>query len=285
MKENSASSTALTIAAAMSFLARTPDARPVPAESRTLCDWLLANYSPLTRFLLDSFDKHWGRSLVRALEAATVPGIIAHYLARKGAIEALAAEGNLRQLAVLGAGFDTLALRMAARHPERSVWELDHPATQAWKIRAATACEFQKPNLQFLGRDFSTAEGRLLFEPDRQQETFWVAEGLLMYFPESVVKDFFRTIHLGSKPGSRVAFTFLEPREDGRVDFCRRSRPLHLWLKIQKEPFQWGIHREKVPEFLSSLGFRALPISPEVTKDVDRLSVGEYLALAEIPTS
>lgn len=172
MKEDSASSTALTIAAAMSFQARSPGARPLPAETRALCDWLLANYSPLTRFLLDSFDKHWGRSLVRTLEAASVPGIIAHYLARKGAIEAIAAEGNLRQLAVLGAGFDTLALRMAARHPERSVWELDHPATQAWKIRAATACEFQKPNLQFLGRDFSTAEGACSSSPTDSRKPF-----------------------------------------------------------------------------------------------------------------
>lgn len=285
VKENSASSTALTIAAAMSFLARAPGARPVPDESRALCDWLLANYSSLTRFLAGSFNKPWGRALARTLEAASIPGILAHYLARKGAIETLVAEGRQRQLAVLGAGFDTLAVRMAARHPEWSVWELDHPATQAWKVRAVMACEFQKPNLQFLGRDFSTSEGRLLFEPDRHHETFWVAEGLLMYFPEAEAKEFFQTIRRVSKPGSRFAFTFMEPREDGTVDFRRRSRPLHLWLRSQKEPFRWGIHQEKLPEFLSPLGFRMLPISASVIKEVDGLNVGEYLALAEIPTS
>jgi methyltransferase (TIGR00027 family) len=286
VKQSSASSTALTIAAAMSYLARTTigEQQP-PPEASTLGDWLLEHHSPLTRLLLRSFDRSWGRRFAGFLESVSVPGIIAHYLARKRAIEVLAREAGAPQLAVLGAGFDTLALRVAAQHSGRSVWELDHPATQAWKIRAIEATGLRSPNLQFLARDFSLPKGRALFEPGNQSPTFWVAEGLLMYFPETEVKGFFQTIHRVSKPGSRFAFTYMEPREDGRVDFVRRSRPLHLWLKTQKEPFQWGIRREKLPGFLAALGFRMLPSSPEITKEIDLLHVGEYLALAEIPTS
>ncbi len=103
-----------------------------------------------------------------------------------------------------------------------------------------------------------------------------------MYFPEAMVKEFFRTIRRTSKPGSRVAFTFMEPMRDGRIDFLRRSRPLHLWLKSQREPFQWGMNRDGLTVFLSDLGFHRLTIPPDTTREVDRLHVGEYLALAEV---
>lgn len=251
-----------------------------------MSDWLLEHHSSLTRMLLHSFDHRWGRAIARFLEAATVPGILTHYHVRKKALESLVREsGPMRQLVVLGAGFDTLALRVAAEKAGRKVWEIDHPATQAWKRLAVEATQLQSPNLSFLARDFSRPEGRSLFAPDREWETFWIAEGLLMYFPEAEVQEFFHTIRRVSKPGSRIAFTFMEPHHDGRIDFRRRSRPLHIWLSSQNEPFRWGIRRESLPEFLSHLGFRMLPISPNTTGEMDRLNIGEYLALAEIPAS
>ena len=43
-----------------------------------------------------------------------------------------AIENGVRQLVVLGAGLDTYAYRSRTSHPVR-IFEVDHPATQAWK--------------------------------------------------------------------------------------------------------------------------------------------------------
>lgn len=288
MKEDEASSTSLIIATAICFLGRTEHgASLVPPESLRLCDWLLGNYSPFTRRVLRSLDWRWTHLLIRGLESATIPHIIEHYLQRKKALEVLYREHKeAKQLVVLGAGFDSLAARMAGEFPECRAWEIDHPATQIWKRKSVEACGLDSPRLNFLALDLSRprpmAEEILGPAFHRNEAAFWIAEGLLMYFPEHQVKELFRSIRAVSAPRSRFAFTFMEPQDDGRVDFRRRSRSLKWWLKHHQEPFAWGIRRQDLPSFLDGLGYRLIDIPSAVTREIDRLHVGEYLALAEI---
>jgi len=286
MKDNQASSTALLIAASLSHLSRagqTPS--KVPLETRLVGDWLLRSYSPLIRGLLACLDQTWFSLLVHGLESLTEPHIIEHYAARKQALECLVRErSGIRQLIVLGAGFDTLALRLAAEFPHMRVTEIDHPATQIWKTTAVAACQLQSRGLTFIPHDLSrVTDFDFLLPAYRQDEdAFWVAEGLLMYFSGQRVEELFRRVHQASAPGSRIAFTFMEPQVDGRVDFRRSSRSVRLWLARHREPFAWGIRREVLPDFLSNLGFRLLDLPPDITREVSRLNVGEYLALAEV---
>ncbi len=286
MRDNQASSTALLIAACLSYLHSTGAASsPVPLQSRLVGDWLLKSYSSLTRGLLTCLDQCWFGPLVRGLEALTLPHIMEHYAARKRALECLVRQqGPARQLIVLGAGFDTMGLRLAAEFPQMRVFEIDHPATQIWKTKAVAACQLQSQGLTFVPHDLSQVTGFDFLQPVYRQDenAFWVAEGLLMYFSAQRVAELFRRIHEASAPGSRIAFTFMEPQADGRVDFRRSSRSVQLWLSRQREPFAWGIRREDLPRFLSDLGFRLLDLSPEITREVSRLNVGEYLALAEV---
>ncbi|MBL8673633.1 MAG: class I SAM-dependent methyltransferase, partial [Rhodospirillales bacterium] len=66
-----------------------------------------------------------------------------------------------RQIVVLGAGLDTFALRNP--HTDARVFEVDHPATQAWKReRLAAAGLVAPPSLVFAPVDFerqSLADG------------------------------------------------------------------------------------------------------------------------------
>ncbi len=286
MRKDQASSTALLIAGSLSLLARAPEtASLVSPQARLLGDWLMAHYSITTKTTLAGLSRPWFRAAVRLLEGLTVPGMMEHYAVRKRALEnLLRSETGVRQLVVLGAGFDTLALRWATDFPERHAMEIDHPATQAWKVQAVAAGGWRSPGLRFRAEDLATSPlsaSGFLETPCRGEECFWIAEGLLMYFSAQRVAELFRWIHQTSGPGSRVAFTFMEPQQDGRVDFRRSSRGVHLWLAHRREPFAWGIRRENLEAFLAPLGFRLREISPTVTREVDLLNVGEYLALAE----
>jgi O-methyltransferase involved in polyketide biosynthesis len=108
----------------------------------------------------------------------------------------------------------------------------------------------------------------------------WIAEGLLMYFPQDRIDSLFEELHRQSSIGNRFAFTHLEST-NGRPEFRRGSRLVARWLDRHQESFAWGIQRTQLPEFLASKKMRLLPIEPLVIQELTDLNVGEYLVLAE----
>src|SRR5690242_18723625 len=67
---------------------------------------------------------------------------------------AKAIERGVNQLVVLGAGLDTYGYRGASAHGLR-IFEVDHPATQAWKRQRLQDAAIAIPaNLTFVGVDF-----------------------------------------------------------------------------------------------------------------------------------
>jgi len=281
MRPNRASATAILVATGVLYRSRSPD-HPIPAtpEAAALTEWLLRNYSPLTRCIYFCLGRRWFHWMMDRLESATIPGILEHYVRRKQAIAHMACEGlgsPAMTLTALGAGFDTLSLQLIRQMPGLHALEIDHPATQEWKRRGIAALGMERPELAFLPQDLSMAFPALPKIP-----RFWVAEGLLMYLEEDRVRSLFHAIHETSMPGSRIAFTFMERHANGQVDFRRPSGWVNLWLAQRREPFHWGISRGALEAFLTPLGFRRVEIPGGITRDMDRLDVGEFLALYEV---
>lgn len=68
---------------------------------------------------------------------------------------AAAVAAGLRQAVILGAGLDTFAYRNP--HPDLRVFEVDHPATQAWKRQRLAGSGIDRPErLTFVPVDFET---------------------------------------------------------------------------------------------------------------------------------
>ena len=233
----------------------------------------------------------WTRALLLAGERFVLPGIIAHYLARKRWLEARASAAlaaGFEQVVILGAGFDTLGYRLHSAHPTVRFFELDHPATQRPKAAALTVA----PNFAFLPADLARvlpsssllADSR--FDPCRR--TFVVAEGLLMYFPEIRVREILAD--LTRLPATQVAFTFMAPGADGRAAFRDGSPAIGAWLRFRREPFAWALEPARLAAFLRPLGFDLLAVAgaPELRAKVLApaglatipLAEGEHLCLA-----
>jgi len=67
---------------------------------------------------------------------------------------------HIRQIVILGAGLDTFALRSPHGARQIRIYEVDHPATQAWKRqRLAEAQLALPPWLIFVPVDFERAIG------------------------------------------------------------------------------------------------------------------------------
>jgi methyltransferase (TIGR00027 family) len=241
-----------------------------------------------------AFRQAWYRWALRIWESLTLPGIQLHYALRKQMIERIVRReisAGCRKVKVIGAGFDTLALRLAAQHRQVMFIEADHPSTQKAKQR----CLVQGvENLSFQALDLDADErgpGSTALEPGPPEATVVVAEGVLMYLEPSHVRRFFEGLrHLHPGPLT-VVFTFMTPDEKGGIRFHRSSRYVDWWLKWKGEPFRWGIAPSELGGVLSRSGYRLLEIADDkVLRDQYlkplgseglSLAVGESLAVAK----
>jgi methyltransferase (TIGR00027 family) len=126
---------------------------------------------------------------------------------------AAAVERGVRQVVVLGAGLDTYAYRSALRDRLR-IFEVDHPATQAWKRQSLEDAAIPIPgSLIFAPVDFerqTLAEGLGVAGFDPSQKTFFTWLGVVPYLTEEAVWSTLRFI--GSLPGgAHVVFDYSDP--------------------------------------------------------------------------
>src|SRR5258708_33443467 len=148
MHEDRPSSTATLIAAATVFLAR--DARVSDLVPSGAVEWCARCLEVLSRLKPVETVSHPAlRWAARLAERASVPGLLLHFMLRKRWIEEAvraALTEACGQVVVIGAGFDTLALRLSREFPPVSFIEIDHPATQKHK-RLPAAPRPPTPNL------------------------------------------------------------------------------------------------------------------------------------------
>jgi len=126
---------------------------------------------------------------------------------------AAAIDRGVRQLVVLGAGLDTYAYRGKFRDALR-IFEVDHPATQAWKRQRLADTAIDVPDLlTFAPVDFereTLADGLEAagFNPARQ--TFFTWLGVVPYLTEPAVWSTLEFI--ASLPaGAHVVFDYSDP--------------------------------------------------------------------------
>lgn len=262
MRTDRASSTAVLIALSTVFLSRQPGERDlVPDGAAAESARLLAAVAPNRLRLIRTLARPPLRRLVHALERVALPGIQRHYAARKRCIEeaarAFLADGD-GQLVVIGAGLDTLAVRIARELPGVRVVELDHPATSSLKRRALAA--ETPPNLTLVSVELGTTPLDEIPGVDRATPTFVVLEGVTMYLSEQAVRD---TLGACARlhGGSQVVWTFMHPDSRGRLRFHRAGRAVDTWLSRQDEPFTWGLPLREVPGFVRSCGLETLDVT------------------------
>jgi methyltransferase (TIGR00027 family) len=148
---------------------------------------------------------------------ATTSGLRRFIAARSRFAEdslAAARERGTRQLVVLGAGLDTYAYR--ADLGDLRIFEVDHPATQAWKRKMLADAGIAMPDaLSFVPVDFErdALSGRLRdngFDPTQRSFFTWL--GVVSYLSRPALLATLGTI--GSLPGgAEVVFDYTNPPE------------------------------------------------------------------------
>ena len=173
---------------------------------------------------------------------------------------AKAVERGVGQYVVLGAGLDTFAYRNPYGERLR-VFEVDHPATQAWKRgQLAEAGIEPPPSMTFAPVDFerqTAMEALAAAGFDRNEPAFFAWLGVTMYLERETVMAMFQTI--ASLPlGSGVAFDYgIDPKLLGVVErlvlgeFARR-------VAAVGEPWTTFFAPASLAAELRALGFDAI---------------------------
>jgi methyltransferase (TIGR00027 family) len=256
VQNEQASRTALLIAASLVLLHHDAKySRLISKTSADLCAYVLEKHSSQTRLFLKIVRQSWFRPIAKLIERITIPGSLLHYALRKKCISELARSAlanGVAQVVILGAGFDPLSSELQREFPTAVFWEIDHPATQRHKVRACSEIGIER--VHFVAVDLSAAglerEALIKSDFDPAKRTFWIAEGLLMYFPADIVSSLMRTLSTLSAPGSEFAFTFMEKQGDGQLRFDSQTKLVDSWLRRRGEPFLWGTTRSELAEFI-----------------------------------
>jgi methyltransferase (TIGR00027 family) len=173
--------------------------------------------APARHFLrrLDTIDRAW----------------ITTFRSRRGALDTMRAQIVVRnryaedalcacrpsQYLVLAAGLDTFALRHA--RGDVQVFEVDHPATQAWKRAQLTS---PPEHLSFVPVDFertTLAEALTATEFDAEQPTFVSWLGTTYYLSRDAIGETLRGVRERTAPGTRLVLDYWSeaPWRDGRA--------------------------------------------------------------------
>jgi methyltransferase (TIGR00027 family) len=257
-------------------------------------EWFVNEHSEGARRYLEAWTSGQRSPVMNLLREQMAKGSALFALLRKLFVEdeaRAALDTGIRQMVVLGAGYDPLALRLCLEHPDLRAFEIDYPATQEVKRRALALHATEPPGLVLVPVDFSTqtAEERLRetagFDPKRP--SFFVCEGTLMYLTPDEAASVFGLVRRLSPRRSRFVFTWVD---SGLLANDPKAVSLGKVLKATGEPLQSSYDPAAIGPFLEEHGLRltgagdahALRARYLEPLGIDRpLSSLEFAALAE----
>jgi methyltransferase (TIGR00027 family) len=168
---------------------------------------------------------------------------------------AAAVKRGTRQVVVLGAGLDTFAYRNP--YAGTRVFEVDHPATGAWKADRLRESGITVPEgTVFVGCDFEHDDflERLVDAGlDAERPAYFLWLGVVPYLSLDVVVSTLRLI--GSVPGGEVAFDYAAPLTGLNREARKRRAAFERRVAELGEPFTDPIDPGELEAILRAAGF------------------------------
>jgi methyltransferase (TIGR00027 family) len=205
------------------------------------------------------------RNFLRRRNARLLPGMFGGLVARTRYMDdhlLTCLENGVKQVVILGAGYDARAYRF--REQSRSVryFEVDRSATQALKKATLERLLGALPDhVTYVPVRFhrERLEDKLLqagYRPDWR--TLFIWEGVTMYLEASAVDATLGFVSGHAPPESSVIFDYFPPSVmEGTCEFPE-ARALVRHVRRCKEEIRWGARPEEVSDLLTRHGFHRI---------------------------
>ena len=191
----------------------------------------------------------------------------------------------MQQYVILGAGLDTFAYRQPPLDRPLRIWEVDHPATQAWKRQRLEEAAIAIPgNLTFAPIDFeheSLADVLLAagFEPEAGAVFSWL--GVVPYLSRPAIMATLAYVAAATSAGGGIAFDFAIPPSQLTIMQRAAFEVLSARVRAAGEPWQTFFDPGELAGELRGLGYAVAEDVPPATINArylagrsDRLEVG-----------
>ena len=221
---------------------------------------------PLAVTLLGSSARQRIKDMVAAYQTPERRALRSHVVLRSRFAEdrlAAAVGRGISQYIILGAGFDTFALRQPDWAEPLQILEVDYAGTQSTKRNQLVAAGLQMPkNADFATIDFeheSLRDGLSRYNVSLEVRTFFSCLGVTMYLKEDAVDAVLRSV-AAFPAGSEIVFTFALPPSVSLSPFEGRASGLgEAWVSYF-EP-------DRLKSKLSDIGFSSVELlTPEEAK-------------------
>jgi methyltransferase (TIGR00027 family) len=280
------SKTSIWVAAARAIGAKNPD-----AELRNP-DYLAARFlGPRERALLpdypmEALDLDYEDALRRLPGPAFVTSMVIRTRYIDAVLDASLSDG-VRQVVVLGAGFDSRGYRFQSRLKDVRFIEVDYGPTQAYKRQRVKEVLGRIPdNVRYVPMDFTRDD--LLTQLRNggfsvAEKTLFIWEGVVAYIPEAAVKATLEFVRKHSPPDSRIVFNYV------LSDFPEIHNPNSRMAKWG-EPLIFGFPGDSASEYVREAGLevisdlqflelaKAYAIKADGTSSLPRLATGKPVA-------
>lgn len=258
MKANTASRTAQYMA-----LFRALEHRR-PARKRLFTDPYAINFlDSQLKFVSRLSVIPFAQQIIANIIQQKLPGALASGIARTKYIDDLllqTVQHGVQQVIILGAGFDTRALRLPFLK-QLPVIEIDHPNTAALKTSTLRALPGQLPaNIRYLQIDFNTQSLEALLQEhqvDVNIPTTIIWEGVTNYLTQEAIDHTFsileKFIH-----GSYVIFTYVHKQVLEQPDTFFGATKLLKDLEDIEERWTFGFDPEDLSSYLNQFNYTLL---------------------------
>ncbi len=165
---------------------------------------------------------------------------------------------GVRQYVILGAGMDTFAFRRRDMLERLDVFEIDHPATQAFKRNRIAGLGWEIPaQLHLVSLDFTKEklDDILKCPPyDPRAITFFSWLGVTYYLSRDSVFDTLSAVARVSPRGGMIVFDYLDPNVRSTGKAAERAKALMDSLHSLGEPLKTGFDPSTLESDLARIG-------------------------------
>lgn len=160
---------------------------------------------------------------------------------------------GIDQVVILGAGFDSRAIRLLDEKTSVRVYEIDVYHTINAKLKQYRKRKIKLPDydmlipVDFEKENIKTKLNEFGF---RNKKTLFILEGLIMYLPENSISETFSFINENSSQGSVVVFDYVH------ASVLRLENKYYgesaIYNRVKKDNEQWifGIDESEIEKFL-----------------------------------
>jgi methyltransferase (TIGR00027 family) len=234
------------------------------------------------------------RELIVRIEAENAqPGISTHHIYRKPWVTQRVRDAisvGVEQVVILGAGLDTLSLRLERELGGMAVFEVDTPAVIEYRCSCIEAHRSLPDGVTPVAIDFAAevlgerlrAEGY-----DPRLKSLFLAEGVMEWLPEDAVQALIAFVRGESGPASRFIFSFIPPstHADGNYAHIRadNARSGEVW--------KFALRADALDSFLRVQGLHLIDFADpahferDQAKSLVPFDVLDFLYFAYVQTS